>query len=398
MRSIHVILTACVLVTCWSSRIATAEPSKSNESPTTQPGDLSATADISSGNAALQYWQAFALIPPPEAVTPQMLADWNKVTLDETVRKAVQSSERSLYFMHRAMKYDTCEWGLADELGAEMPLPHLSKSRELGRLALLRARLRIEDNNAAEAMDDAIATLWLSRNIGRDRWMISRLVQISIEGSVVGFVAANLDHFPEPALRKWEDAVARAPQARKLSAILLDESDLVLAPLKSAVGADAETTWKHWEVILGRESAAKLKRELKGDPTQLKSAVDDALKLWRDLAAAADRPFTDAVARELGDVQKRAGDSNALVRLFAPSISVPNQAIAVMATKQSMLHAAIVRRLDGAAAFENVRDPFGNGPFVRMPEPGGYVLQSKLKERDGRSVSLTVIEKKAPER
>lgn len=388
MKSIHVILAACVLAACWSNRIAVAEQGKSqSESPATRP-------EATAGNAALQYWQAFALIPPPEVLTPQMLVDWNKVALNGTVKKAVESSDNSLYFMHRAMKFDACEWGLADELGAEMPLPHLSKSRELGRVALLRARVRLEEGDANGAIDDAIATLWLSRSVGRDRWMISRLVQISIEGSVVGFVAANLDRFPEPALRKWEEAVARAPEARKLSAILLDESDLVLAPLKEAITGDAETTWKRWETILGKESAARLKKELKGDPAQLKAAVDEAAKLWRELAGASDRPYTDAVARELAEVQKRAGESNALVKLFAPSISVPNQAIAAMMTKQQMLHAAIVRRLDGVAAFERVHDPFGDGPFERVPEPGGYALRSKLKERDGRNVSLSVVEKK----
>lgn len=388
MKSIHVILAACVLAACWSNRIAVAEQGKSqSESPATRP-------EATAGNAALQYWQAFALIPPPEVLTPQMLVDWNKVALNGTVKKAVESSDNSLYFMHRAMKFDACEWGLADELGAEMPLPHLSKSRELGRVALLRARVRLEEGDANGAIDDAIATLWLSRSVGRDRWMISRLVQISIEGSVVGFVAANLDRFPEPALRKWEEAVARAPEARKLSAILLDESDLVLAPLKEAITGDAETTWKRWETILGKESAARLKKELKGDPAQLKAAVDEAAKLWRELAGASDRPYTDAEARELAEVQKRAGESNALVKLFAPSISVPNQAIAAMTTKQQMLHAAIVRRLDGVAAFERVHDPFGDGPFERVPEPGGYALRSKLKERDGRNVSLSVVEKK----
>ena len=88
-------------------------------------------------NAALQYWQAFAQMPPLDTVRQKLLDDWKTVRLDDPdVQKLLAESHASMKYLWRAAKLKQCDWGLDYNDGISMMLPHLAKSRDLARLAI----------------------------------------------------------------------------------------------------------------------------------------------------------------------------------------------------------------------------------------------------------------------
>src|SRR5215212_180508 len=104
-----------------------------------------------SDNAALQYWQAFAMLPALDAKQEKLLENWSEAPLDGAVSKLLDQSHPSLMFLHRAAKLKRCDWGFDYRDGISMLLPHLTKARVLSRLAGLDARRAFEAHQGDRA-------------------------------------------------------------------------------------------------------------------------------------------------------------------------------------------------------------------------------------------------------
>ena len=65
-------------------------------------GQPPASNAAASGNAALQYWQGFALLPTLEKDEEKKTDDWKTTPLDESARKITGASQSSLMYLHRA--------------------------------------------------------------------------------------------------------------------------------------------------------------------------------------------------------------------------------------------------------------------------------------------------------
>ena len=94
---------------------------------------IAQTADTPSnpaGNAALQYWQAFAQMPALDEDQEKLLDQWRTVSLqDAAVEKIVADSRKSILYLRRGAHCGHCDWGLDYNDGISMLLPHLAKSR-----------------------------------------------------------------------------------------------------------------------------------------------------------------------------------------------------------------------------------------------------------------------------
>src|SRR5947209_6298394 len=83
------------------------------------PATARATADDPDhgANAAMKYWQAFALLPSLDKDQEKLLAEWNKVPLDAAALKLIDRSRESRVYLHRGAKLPRCDWGLDYEDG-----------------------------------------------------------------------------------------------------------------------------------------------------------------------------------------------------------------------------------------------------------------------------------------
>src|ERR1043165_5907826 len=82
-----------------------------------------------SDNAALQYWQAFAMMSPLDAKQEKLLENWDEAPLDDSTNKLLDQTHASLMFLGRGAKRQNCDWGVDYHDGVSMLLPHLGKAR-----------------------------------------------------------------------------------------------------------------------------------------------------------------------------------------------------------------------------------------------------------------------------
>src|SRR5713101_5455896 len=133
-------------------------------------------------NAALKYWQAFATMPKLTDAEQNRLAEYPAKPLDAHSREIVSQAEYALKMMRRAAALRQCDWGISfEEDGVFVLLPQGSAARLLTSLARLRARMRFEAGQNAEAIEDLVAAMTLSRHVSQGGGFIMLLVGYHIE-------------------------------------------------------------------------------------------------------------------------------------------------------------------------------------------------------------------------
>jgi len=243
-----------------------------------------------SDNAALVYWQAFAMLPEIDAKERSPLEDWKKVKIDEKVRKLLKQADISLRLMHKAVAIDACDWGVDWDEDLGLIFPHLGKARRLGKLAMLRARIHFADGKTDAALADIVAVLRLSRHVGGNGVIVELLVQFAIEREALNMGSAQLPNLTAEQKKFLAELLDRLPAGTDLSrAILVEKAGLMKGITKKSFVA----------------------RALLKDLGKAQVAISRAVALPADQAEA-----------KLAELEKAFGKSpNPLVRHMLPAIN-----------------------------------------------------------------------------
>jgi hypothetical protein len=151
-------------------------------------------------NAAVNYWQAFGLMPEwteQERQLRQAIPDELSRELPQGVKELTERSSVALKALELANRVEKCDWQLDYAQGPMLPLPHSQKARELARQSVLRARYRFSQGDNVGGISDALSTIRLARAIGTEQILISVLVEAAIERSAIELLAAYLPNFNE---------------------------------------------------------------------------------------------------------------------------------------------------------------------------------------------------------
>jgi hypothetical protein len=136
-------------------------------------------------NAALRYWQAFALMrdPPADKATADLLesvsagsAPWDEARLG----KILDVNSEALEVMQRASNLASCDWGVEYDLGSTAPIAHVLKARVLGRLNALEAIRLIARGQQQQAVPILLAGVRFSRHVAEGGSLVSALVAKAI--------------------------------------------------------------------------------------------------------------------------------------------------------------------------------------------------------------------------
>lgn len=345
-----------------------------------------------SNNAALQYWQAFAMLPALDAQQEQLLDNRATAPLDGAATKILNDSRASLMFLTRGGKLRECDWGLDYHDGASMYLPHLNKARTLSRIAALEVRRAFEAGEYDRARDIAFGMIAMARQVGADRTMVSMLVSYMIEEMVVDAVAPYLPLVDAP----YDHAVAMfqsLPPGAQVSQGVLAEKQMgawianeLQAAEEKQPGAWRDT-WK--AMILGAEST---------DPIADLQTFDEVIEvlnnfqgLYDELAQLTELPPQEFDAK-YPEFLARAKAVNPIAKILLPAMDKVMTAQRHSAARMAMLLAAIAVIEGGPEKLAAIQDPFGDGPFVYRKLDDGFELSSQL-EQDGKPVTLTVGQK-----
>jgi hypothetical protein len=342
-----------------------------------------------SNNAALQYWQAFALLPALDAQQEKLLDNRATAPLDAAALKLLEQSHASLKFLHRGAKLRECDWGLDYRDGASMHLPHLGKARTMARLAALETRRAFEAGQHDRASDMAFGMAALARQVGGDRTLVSMLVCYSIEEMTVAAVAPYLPELGASYSASKATFESLPPSPRIAQGVLCEKqmgawiADQLKAAEQDRPGAWRET-WK--SMILGNENTDPLKDvENFGQVVEM---MDNFQTVYDELAQLMSLPPKEFDAK-YPEFTKRAQAASPVAKTLLPAMEKVVTAQRRSEARMAMLLAGIAVVEGGPGKLAGIKDPFGDGPFEYEKLDGGFKLSSKLME-DGRPVALEI--------
>jgi hypothetical protein len=287
-----------------------------------------------------------------------------------------------------------CDWGLNYDDGIGMLLPHLTRSRDLARLAALHARSEYARGNRGALPANATAMMTLARHVGRDPIMICLLVRFGIEDFVVDLVSLCATEITIPharAVKLFEELPAAPDLQAAVDAERQFFIEWMIKKLHEEEDREPGAAAKLWQNMLGAEGPAELKQITSF--AKMVQCLEGINSVYRELEQVVALPKKEFDA-QYPEFKKRVTAEKPLARFLVPNVEEllakehRNQA------RFAMLLAAIAVNESGPEALKTIKDPFGDGPFEYRAVEGGFELQSKL-EFEGKPVTLTAGRKQA---
>ena len=362
------------------------------QAPGAEPG---ARSDLGA-NAAMKYWEGFALLPPLDQDQERLLEEWQKVPLDAAALKLIGRSELSRVYLYRGAKLAQCDWSLDYEDGIRLLLPHLPKSLTLARLTALHARHEFEQGHWSAGWDDVTVILKLARHVEMTPIMIGNLVGYRIESIAIEAAAPWLPEL-KAALPADAPAVLDAlPAGATLEHMLLTEKQIgplwMIRELKQAEqrqGGAWQALWNEVLQVPGDESENPLR-----DPAQSAKTFKQAMQMLEDhiplnvqLIKIAALPWKQFDA-QYPDFIARTKTLNPLASVFLPNLAKYVAAQRRCQAQMALFKAALAVVQGGPDKLKGIEDPFGDGPFEYRHLDNGFELKSKFVFK-GHPVTLT---------
>jgi hypothetical protein len=345
-------------------------------------------------NAALQYWKAFSFLPALSAEQEKLLTEWQTVPLDAKVNELLAASQNSLMFLHRGAKLKECDWGLDDQDGISMLMPHLAKAHTLARIAALDGRRAFESGNQGTARHNATSIMALARHVGRYPTMICLIVRYHLEDLAVDLVAPYLLGLNVP----HSQAVAMyeaLPPATSLQEAVLHEKN-IMAPSMIQQLSDEERRnpggWRDlWMKMLDDGDVPEQVKNVKSLPEAI-ALINGFYSHYDELAKLVALPKQE-FDTQYAAFEKRAKAATPMSDVLLPTMDKLAAKEHRNKVRMALLLAAIAVVNDGPDALAKIDDPFGDGPFEHHKLDGGFELKSALVV-GGEPVTLTVGNRK----
>ncbi len=350
-------------------------------------------------NAALKYWQAFATLPKFADAEKRKLAEVLTTPLDDLARKILTDAQYSLQMMHYGAREPRCDWGMCHQEGIFTRLPQADAARVMASLVCLRARMRFEAGQSAEAVDDIVAGMTLSRHCSLTGTNIMLLSGYAIEHRMIEALALHIPKLDPKTIPDLKKRIAAIPAGLSMTDALATEEkyflDWFVRVVKKA--KDKESLLAVLAFIDNepegkpRSSGEKTRafiEECGGTTEGVLRRAEETRESYREVTKMLALPM-DQFEKEF-DLEAKKRADNPVFKVFFPAIVNVRRAQARMEVRRALLSAALAVRQDGPDALKNNPDPVLGGPFEYAPFDGGFELRSKLKGRDDKPVTLTI--------
>ena len=307
---------------------------------------LPAPAPVPVGeNAATWYRRAFEVLPDTANPDWAILEHPDAVRLDAPAIEFIRKHDPTFELLRKGAACRQCDWGTDPKEGADAGLPHLTGARTLASLTRLRARLLFQQRRHADAMDDVTALLTLSRHVGTEPFIMSKLIEAGVADSAVMAAAQGVATAPPDVARALMDKLERLPNS--------------LPP------ADVVRRTGEWAVAEVRRSSGE------------GGAAAEVAALFDEASGHLTLPFEQSFVPVQRWETKRAAASE-VARKAVPSLRTYRVAVAAAETRVQMLYVAAAVRADGRREVFRFNEPHAKGPFTYHELPGGFELESKL--------------------
>ncbi len=338
-----------------------------------------------SANAALKYWQAFTTLPRFTAAEQEKLnAKSLSEPLDAPARKMVSQAAYALRMMHCGAALPSCDWAIGwEEEGFGNRLPYLEGARVLSSLACLRARLRFEEGQSAEAIDDLVAAMTLARHVSLDGSLPSILTQYAIERRMSETLALYLPKLEARTIKDVTKRLDALPRGGNLATGVREEQFLetgwFVRQVKGAKDKEGLLALLSY-TCQSPEKGRALLEECGGTAAGVVKFTEELRSWYALLAKQMDLPLDQFDEQQEREAKKLA--ANPMYKIFVPAIIRCRRLQAQADVRRALLSAGLAVQLDGQGALKNHPDPIVGGPFEYVAFEGGFELRSKWKLDD----------------
>ena len=351
-------------------------------------------------NAAMKYWQAFALMPAMGKDEEKLLEQWSKAPIDAAALKLIERSQGSLQSLHRGARLLRCDWSLDYEDGLYLRLPYLPKARTLAHLAALNARHEFEQGHGKAGWEDVTDVLKLGRHLEMEPLFIQRFAGRALESVAIDAAAPYLPELKSVLTEAAYTDLNALPAGATLEQVVLGEKEVflmsIIRKLKSAEQHEKgswQNVWKEMfhAILVSSEQKDLPKRDSIESVKTFEQAInwlEDLLPFYDELAKMTALPWKEFDAR-YPDFAKRAIAANPVADQVLPMTDAMVATERRTLTRMALLKAAVAVVLGGPDRLKEIQDPFGDGPFEYQALDKGFELKSKLIYRE-KPVTLIV--------
>lgn len=349
-------------------------------------------------NAALHYWQAFAMLPNLSAEeslqTRDSMRDPVHGKLDDAARRVVRRCGNALERLRRAAEIDAVDWGVDLDRGFDTQLPQVFMADSLTDYALLSARIKIADGDTAGGIDDLLAAWRLARHVSVVPTFMALSKGLGTENQAFGVLATHLKDLDDVALRRLDAGLQRMPAGGTMAAVAGEARARLAAVIADLRTGDVEpftALERHFGTNNAKSYVVHDGKALQADLEAMLACADKAAALLQipdarigDFRREID-PFLTESRAVLGRLKEREhGNTNVAVCLDVVDrfFEANNRVLVPMA------RAAVAYRLGGEDAFRKVVDPFGGQPFgLELTDDGFEVTSSLVKNMNNEVAS-----------
>ena len=325
-------------------------------------------------NAALKYWQAFALLPTLDEGQEKRLEHWADAPLDAALLKLIERSRESREYLHRGARMRRCDWGLDYEDGVFVRLPHLPKARSLAVLTALHARQEFEQGHWREGWDDVTALLALGRHLEMEPLFVQRWVGRAIESVAIDAAAPFLPDLKAILPASAPAAIDAMPAGATLPQVVLNEKQVfMMSAIRQLKEAEQRRpgSWKDfWKS--GFEGAGQSVQTFE----QAVKWLEDFLPYYDELSRMSTLSWKDFDAQYPAFAAK-AKAANPLADQILPMNDAMVATERRTITRLALFRAALAVVQGGPDRLGEIQDPFGDGPFEYRAMDEGFELRSK---------------------
>ncbi len=191
------------------------------------PDSTAQEINVQERNAAVNYWQAFSLMPKlteEERQLRESVQGEYSAELPEVVKQLTERSGLALAALEIANRIQYCDWQLDYSQGPMLLLPHVQEARELGRQVQLRAQYRFSQGENSGGVADLLASCRLAGAIGKNQLLISLLVQAAIERGATNLGAAYLPQLSEVERRQLLEGWQELGNSTLVEALIIEKN------------------------------------------------------------------------------------------------------------------------------------------------------------------------------
>ncbi len=288
-----------------------------------------------------------------------------------------------------AVEKPFCDWGLDFSKGVFLPLPHLQSARSMARAMQASARLSASEGQASEAADALINSYRLARDVGSDNLIVCYLYRTIIEKEtidVAGQVLSSLSADERKRLLNEHQKMLGRPS---LKPIILRDKDCCLGWIRRQISRDPKGAWRDEFRSLSGDLRVAVSFLDRSEAARNLAELDALSKVCDEIADIVDQP-TKEISEKLNELTEGAKKENRWAKVLLPPAGTILLSRDQLQTKAALLAAAADLLEQGEGAIADHADPFGTGSFRLNHDEGEWVLESGLRQADGKPLTLRV--------